>query len=143
MKSLKNLFCLNLILIAILFCNVSQAQKVAVPISSYGVWDRGEGIDDYSDPTADFVLGIEVSAKWAEIQPNGPDEFDFSIFQNTLDKAAKFNKIVKISVNVGPDCPKWVYGNGVPLVKVTSRKPDKHAKFPDYPFYLNDYYFSR
>jgi len=140
MKSLKNLFCLNLILIAILFCNVSQAQKVAVPISSYGVWDRGEGVDDYSDPTADFVLGIEVSAKWAEIQPNGPDEFDFSIFQNTLDKAAKFNKIVKISVNVGPDCPKWVYENGVPLVKVTSRKPDKHAKFPDYPFYLNDNY---
>jgi hypothetical protein len=120
--------------------NTSQSQKVAVPINSYGVWDRGEGIEDYSDPRADFVLGLEVSARWAEVQSKEPGIFDFSIFQNTLDKAVKFHKIVKVSINVGPDSPDWLYENGVPLVKVVSDKPEKHAKFPKYPYYLSDAY---
>ena len=128
------------------FITKSQAQKIAVPISSYGVWDRGGGIDDYSDPKADFVMGIEVSAKWSEVQASEPDKFDFSMFQEVLDKAAKYNKIVKISINVGPDSPFWLYENGVPLVKVTSDKPYKHdKKFINYPYYVSDahkkYYF--
>ncbi len=122
------------------FTKEPHAQKVAVPINSYGVWDRGEGIDDYSDPKADFVLGMEVSARWAEVQSKGPGIFDFSVFQNSLDKAAKFHKIVKVSINVGPDSPDWLYDNGVPLVKVVSDKPEKHDKFPNYPYYLSDVY---
>ena len=140
--------CFVLLIISVkLFCclNTLHAQKLAVPINCYGVWDRGEGIDDYSDPKADFVLGIEVSAKWSEVQANGPNNFDFSMFQSTLDKAAKYHKIVKVSINVGPDSPDWLYENGVPLVKVVSDKPEKHAKFPKYPFYLSvaykKYYF--
>ena len=135
-------------LCALVLCNLSlmQAQKVAVPISAYGTWDRGGGIDDYSDPKADFVLGIEVSARWSEVQANGPDKFDFSMFQEVLDKAAKYKKIVKVSINVGPDSPDWLYDNGVPLVKVTSDKPYKHdKKFINYPYYVCDahkkYYF--
>ncbi|MEI8087907.1 MAG: hypothetical protein WCG93_16975, partial [Paludibacter sp.] len=62
MKTTKINFSFFLMLIAAILCNINvlQSQKVAVPISSYGVWDRGEGIDDYSDPKADFVMGIEV-----------------------------------------------------------------------------------
>jgi hypothetical protein len=135
-----------LLCFVLLFITKSQAQKIAVPISSYGVWDRGGGVEDYSDPKADFVLGIEVSATWAEVQPNGPGKFDFSEFQKVLDKAAKYHKIVKVSVNVGPNSPLWLYDNGVPLVKVISDKPEKHAvKFANYPYYLNEihkkYYF--
>ncbi|MCX6327367.1 MAG: T9SS C-terminal target domain-containing protein [Bacteroidia bacterium] len=142
MTSMKNQFGLFLLFIAAPLCNMNvvQAQKAAVPISTYGVWDRGEGIDDYSDPKADFVLGIEVSDKWSNVQSNGPDKFDFSTFQNTLDRAAKYHKIVKVSINVGPDSPTWLYDNGVPLVKVVSSKPEKHAKFPNYPYYLSDAY---
>ncbi|MFN0187719.1 MAG: T9SS C-terminal target domain-containing protein [Bacteroidia bacterium] len=138
----KSKFLSGLLIIALfVYTNTSQAQKVAVPINSYGVWDRGEGIDDYSDPKADFVLGIEVSARWAEVQSKGPDKFDFSIFQNTLDKAARYNKIIKISINVGPDSPLWLYDNGVPLVKVISHKPEKHDhKFGSYPYYVSDAY---
>ena len=137
----------NFILGILLFCvSISQAQKIAVPISSYGVWDRGGGIDDYSDIKADFVMGIEVSAEWAEVQSMGPGKFDFSMFQEVLDKAAKHHKIVKMSIGVGPNSPLWLYENGVPLVKVTSDKPEKHAKkFANYPYYLNEthknYYF--
>lgn len=128
------------------FSNVLKAQKVAVPISAYGTWDRGGGIDDYSNPKADFVMGIEVSAKWSEVQPKGPTKYDFSMFQQVLDKAAKYHKIVKMSIDVGPYSPLWIYDNGVPLVKVTSDKPEKHEKkFVNYPFYTNEnhkkYYF--
>jgi hypothetical protein len=139
---MKKYFFLSLIIsVKLFFClNTLNAQKIAVPINSYGVWDRGEGIDDYSDPKADFVLGIEVSARWSEVQANGPNNFNFAMFQNTLDKAAKYHKIVKVSINVGPDSPDWLYENGVPLVKVVSDKPEKHAKFPKYPFYLSDAY---
>jgi hypothetical protein len=139
-------FCFLLFLMLFFNINLLVSQKVAVPINSYGVWDRGEGIDDYSDPKADFVMGIEVSAKWDEVQASGPDKFDFSMFQEVLDKAAKYNKIVKISINVGPDSPNWLYENGVPLVKVDSDKPYKHdKKFINYPYYVCDahkkYYF--
>jgi hypothetical protein len=137
----------SLIFSLLFFCaTISQAQKIAVPISSYGVWDRGGGIDDYSDPKADFVMGIEVSATWAEVQSTGPGKFDFSMFQEVLDKAAKHHKILKMSIGVGPYSPLWIYENGVPLVKVTSDKPEKHdKKFVNYPFYTNEihkkYYF--
>ena len=142
MKTTKINFSFLLLVIASILYNINpiKAQKVAVPISSYGVWDRGEGIEDYSDPKADFVLGIEVSARWAEVQAKGPDKFDFSTFQNTLDRALKYHKIVKVSINVGPDSPDWLYNNGVPLVKVNDNKPGKHDKFPNYPYYLSDAY---
>ena len=141
MTMIKNKFLSVLLLTGLFFgVNVSKAQKVAVPINSYGVWDRGEGIDDYSDPTADFVLGMEVSARWEEVQSKGPEKYDFSIFQQALNKALKFHKIVKLSINVGPDSPEWLYENGVPLVKVLSKKPEKHAKFPNYPYYLSEAY---
>lgn len=148
MKTLNINFSFFLLLIAIILINIYplQAQKTAVPINTYGVWDRGEGIDDYSDPKADFVMGIEVSDSWSNIQAEGPDNFDFSTFQNTLDRAAKYNKLVKVSINVGPDAPFWLYSHDVPLVKVDSHKPYKHdKKFINYPYYVNEahkkYYF--
>jgi hypothetical protein len=141
MKTAKINFSFFVLVIAAILCNINvlQAQKVAVPISAYGTWDRGGGIDDYSDPKADFVMGVEVSMKWSEVQPNGPGKFDFGAFQETLDKAAKYHKIVKMSIDVGPYSPLWIYDNGVPLVKVTSDKPEKHEKkFINYPFYINE-----
>jgi hypothetical protein len=124
----------------LVFNQTLQAQKIAIPQSSYGTWDRGDGIEDYSDPKADFVMGVEVGANWADVQPNGPGKFDFSMFQKILDKAAKYNKIVKISINVGGDSPMWLFKNGVPLVNVKSNKP-KNDKYADSnPYYLNDTY---
>jgi hypothetical protein len=135
----------SLVILMFILNQTLQAQKIAIPISSYGTWDRGDGIDDYSNPKAGFVMGIEVSAKWAEVQPNGPTKFDFSMFQRILDKAAKYNKIVKLSINVGGDAPMWLFKNGVPLVNVKSNKP-KNDKYADSnPYYLNEthksYYF--
>lgn len=142
MKSLKIIkSCIQLTILGVLFgLSPLQAQKVTVPITSYGVWDRGDGVDDYNDPQFDYIMGIEAGASWSDIQPDSPDKFDFSYLQESLDKAYKYNKLVKISINVGPDSPKWLYENGVPLVKVNDNKPGKHDKFPDYPYYLSENY---
>lgn len=131
---------LNYIIPIFIGVNTLYAQKTTVPVSSYGVWDRGGSIQDYSDPLVDYVMGIETSEKWEEIQKNGPGKYDFSTFQDALNKAYKYNKKVKISVNVGPYSPFWIYEHGVPLVAVTSNKPKKHAKFQNYPYYLNEAY---
>ena len=116
------------------------AQRVALPNNAYGVWDRGDGITDYEDPKFDYIMGIEGGDQWDNIQRLSPNDFDFSSIQRTLDNALKYNKLVKLSIGVGPDSPEWLYKNGVPLVKVKDNKPGKHDKFPNYPYYLNENY---
>ena len=112
----------------------------SVPIASYGVWDRGDGIIDYSNPNTDFIMGIETSAVWKDVQPNGPNSWDFSAFQQILDVAVANNKLIRFSINVGPDCPLWLFNNGVPLVNVISdaSKNEKYANRN--PYYLDPEY---
>ncbi|MBG7613111.1 T9SS type A sorting domain-containing protein [Polaribacter sp. BAL334] len=132
------------ILILVLSIKSVHSQIEAVPINYYGTWDRGESINDYSDPKYDYILGMEVDDTWANLQPNASIEPDFSIFQIAIDKALRFNKIVKFSINVGPESPMWLYQNGVPLVLVNPNLP-KNNHLSNAPYYLNqkyqDYYF--
>ena len=119
---------------------IIKSQSQSLPISYYGIWDRGEGVVDYSDPKAAFVLGIETSAIWEYIQPNGPTSWDFSAFQKTLNLAVANNKLVRFSINVGGDSPMWLFDNGVPRVYVNSNAP-KNDKYADrYPYYLDPEY---
>ena len=46
----------RLLLLFSLFLTKMHSQSL--PTSYYGIWDRGEGVVDYSDPQANFVLGI-------------------------------------------------------------------------------------
>ncbi|KAB1154012.1 beta strand repeat-containing protein, partial [Flavobacterium luteum] len=133
------------LIIAIAFC-ITKSHSQSLPTSYYGIWDRGEGVVDYSDPQTNFVLGIETSAVWGDIQPSGPNGWDFSAFQASLDLAVANNKLIRFSVNVGPDCPLWLFGNGVPKVDVISNAPKNDAfAAHGYPYYLNanykTYYF--
>ena len=133
----------NLLFIIILFCTNSLfSQLEAVPIRYFGAWDRGDAINDYSDPKYDYILGTELGAKWDEIQPNAPGEFDFSMFQDGIDKALQFNKMIKISIGVGPAAPSWIYDNGVPLVEIDVFDPIRHAGFVNNPYYLNEQYIA-
>jgi hypothetical protein len=133
--------CKYLVLFFVLICqNNIIAQRVALPINAYGVWDRGDGIVEYEDPKFDYIMGIEGGDQWDNIQRISPNDFDFSSIQKTLDNASKYNKLVKLSIGVGPVSPGWLYKNGVPLVKVKDNKPGKHDKFPNYPYYLNENY---
>ena len=116
---------------------ITKSQAQSLPITSYGVWDRGGGVADYSDPKADFVKGIETSASWEDIQPNGPTSWDFSAFQQILDVAVANNKLVRFSINVGPDCPLWMFQNGVPLVNVTINDGSNQNYANRHPYYLD------
>jgi hypothetical protein len=73
---------------------------------------------------------------WKDIQPDGPNSWNFAPFQKILDIGFTNKKMVRFSINVGPDSPSWLYTNGVPLVQVIGHK-DKHDKFDDYPYYLD------
>ena len=127
-------------LLCVILFFVTKLQAQSLPITSYGVWDRGGGIPDYSSPNADFVKGIETSARWEDIQPNGPANFDFSAFQTILDVAVANDKLIRFSINVGPDCPMWVFDNGVPLVNVTSNAPKNDAYANRNPYYPDPEY---
>ena len=119
---------------------ITKSQAQSLPITSYGVWDRGGGVADYSDPKADFVKGIEISASWEDIQPNGSATFDFSAFQQILDVAVANDKLVRFSINVGPDCPLWMFQNGVPLVNVTINHGSNQNYANRHPYYLDPEY---
>ena len=125
----------------VLFC-ITKSHAQSLPITSYGVWDRGGGIPDYSDPKADFVKGIETSASWEDIQPNGPTSWDFSAFQQILDVAVANDKLVRFSINVGPDCPLWMFQNGVPLVNVNINDGSNQSYANRHPYYLDPEYKS-
>ena len=89
-----------LLLVVLTYQNNLTAQRIVVPTSAYGVWDRGDGIDDYDDPKFDYVVGIEAGDQWSNIQSFSPNKFDFSGFQRVLDKAARYKKLVKLSIIV-------------------------------------------
>ena len=119
---------------------ITKLHAQSLPITSYGVWDRGGGVADYSDPKADFVKGIETSADWKDIQAGPGTNCDFIAFQTILDVAVANDKLIRFSVNVGPDCPMWVFDNGVPLVNVISNAPKNDAYANRNPYYPDPEY---
>jgi len=127
------------------YVTITHAQSLSV--SSYGIWDRGEGVTDFSDSNYNFVLGIESSAHWSDVNPS-KDVFDFSIFQLALDKALENQKLIRFSIGVGPNSPVWMYdsdsdptNNPYPQMrKVTTSGGNDKDKFPFYPEYLSQTY---
>ncbi|WP_191963360.1 T9SS type A sorting domain-containing protein [Flavobacterium luteum] len=122
-------------------------QAQSLPISSYGVWDRGGKITDFSKSNVDFVMGIEASAKWEDIE-HVKGTFNFSSLQTEIDKAYTNNKPIRLSVEVGPDAPLWMYkgepysgGITYPQVeKVTTSGGNDKPFWPFYPEYLSQTY---
>ena len=131
---------------------VAKSTAQSLPLSSYGTWDRGGQITNFSDPNVDFVLGIEATAKWEDIElVRGT--FDFSFFQQELDKAYANNKLIRFSIGVGPDAPLWMFDNDTnpsnnpyPQVrKIYTSGVSGNSSWPFYPQYLTqtykNYYF--
>ena len=127
------------ILLLLLLC-MTKSHAQSLPITSYGVWDRGAGVVDYTDPKSDFIKGIEIAANWDEIQPTGSTSFDFSLFQQKLDLAVANDLKIRFSINVGPDCPLWLFNNGVPLVNVTIAPNSNQDYANRHPYYLDPEY---
>ncbi len=112
----------------------------AVPASNYGVWNRGgDPSFDPDDPRYDYLLGVTKGPTWAEIQPNNSSEFIWDEMQDAIDLAFENGQLVTLKINVGPQCPDWIYGDGpndVPLVETTE------SRFDSFPYYLDDNYIN-
>lgn len=141
---LKTLF--FLIFLELFFVTVSYCQS-ALPVESFGVWDRGNVVTNFSDPNVDFIKGIESQEKWEECEAL-KDVFNFSIFQRDIDKAYANKVYVRFSINVGPDAPLWMYDNDTdstnnpyPQVqKITTSGGNDKPDWPIYPQYLTSTY---
>ena len=137
--------------VVLLFC-ITKSQSQSLPISFYGTWDRGGKITNFADPNVDFVLGIEATSNWKDVNLTRGN-FDFSFFQQELDKAYFNNKLIRFSINVGPDAPDWMYDNDSDLNnnpypqvrKITTSGGNDKSRWPYYSQYLSqtykDYYF--
>ncbi len=143
---MKKVFACTLLIFGVLLGNI-QSTAQSLPITSYGAWDRGGKIKNFKDPNVDFVMGIEASEKWENIELV-KGTFDFSSFQTELDKAYTNNKLIRFSVDVGPDAPLWMYDNDkdttnnpYPQVqKVTTNGGNDKTGWPFYPEYLSQTY---
>jgi hypothetical protein len=147
----KLLSLLNLKILTFLFCNLffvsAFYSQSALPIESFGVWDRGNVVTDFSDPNVDFIKGIESQEKWEECEVTN-NVFNFANFQRDIDRAYASKKYVRFSINVGPDAPLWMYDNDTdstnnpyPQVqKITTSGGNDKSGWPFYPQYLTTTY---
>ena len=148
-NEIKN-FILNskwLFLFLFMFANTftfTNAQSIhppsAIPIPSYGVWDRGDQfIVDPKNSIYDFVKGIRADIIWSELETL-PGVYNWSTFDAMVQTAATNNKLVYTNLLVGPESPAWVYTNGVP--KVLTSSTQFNGEFPYYldPEYIYFYY---
>ncbi len=103
------------------------------PPSSFGVWDRGDKFNRTEYP---FLKGLAFTQSWAEVEKE-PGVFDWSSLDQAMKKAVESNQFLYLSLNVGPDAPKWIYRKGVPAVTADSQI---HDSWPVYPFYASPEY---
>ena len=108
-----------------------------IPTKFYGVWDRGYEPEFQNNTDYDYLLGVRANIKWRDLQPTGPNDYDWTMIQTILNDSYTHNRMVKLSIFVGPDAPSWIYSNGVPSVTTDS---EKHTGMAQYPYYLNAKY---
>lgn len=103
------------------------------PANSFGVWDRGSSYDPQDYP---FLKGLAFNQAWADIE-KAPGVFDWSTLDRAMESAVAKNQFIYLSLNVGPDAPRWIYTQGVPAVKTDGQM---HDSWPVYPFYTSQAY---
>jgi hypothetical protein len=115
----------------------SQQQLPAIPISSYGIWDRGGYfLKKPTDTRYNYFRGVQIELKWSDIQPTN-SAINWSSLDANLQTCNTYNKNVYVNILVGPDCPAWLYTTGgVPKVLT-----DQTTQFSGtFPYYLNANY---
>lgn len=139
-------FIISFVFFVLFFVSVAYSQS-ALPVESFGVWDRGGIVTDFSDPKVDFIKGIESQEQWNECEAV-KDNYNFTQFQADIDRAYANKVYVRFSINVGPDAPLWMYDNDTdptnnpyPQVqKITTSGGNDKPGWPFYPQYLTAAY---
>lgn len=105
----------------------------------FGVWTGG----NITPKNADLIRGRMVASHWRDLEPQ-KGEWNWDVIAPRIIQATKAGKYVGMIVYVGPDSPDWIYENGVPKVtcpdKVNVRGGSHKARFPYFPFYLDENY---
>jgi hypothetical protein len=86
---MKNLLLLPFLFLALFTAN---AQQPAIPISSFGIWDRGGVL--LKNPTLaqnKIFKGSSLEIKWSDLQPTDSLHFDWKVLDNNLKIAAANN----------------------------------------------------
>ena len=136
---MKKLLLFQLIWVSI-FSAYSQLQnQPAIPINSFGIWDRGGVL--LKDPTNPkynkFFKGSQLDMKWKDLQPTDSTNYNWGVFDTNLKVAYDNNVQLYLTLYVGPDCPEWIYTAG--KVPAVTTNDSKHS-WPKYPYYLNPNY---
>ncbi|MEI6554294.1 MAG: T9SS type A sorting domain-containing protein [Paludibacter sp.] len=131
-----------LLLILSVFSEVYSQQQPAIPISTYGIWDRGGYfLKKPTDTRYNYFRGVQIESNWSDIQPTN-SAINWSTLDANLQTCNTYNKCVYINILVGPNCPSWLYTAGVPKV-LTDQTTQFNGQFP---YYLNatykTYYFN-
>jgi hypothetical protein len=121
------------LIIGLLLCTITIiAQEPVVPISAYGIWDRGDRFLTFpTDPKYSFFKGTQLEYRWSQVQPTNAPTYDFSALRSQLELCDQYNKYAYINILVGPDCPAWIYTSGVPKV-LTDATTQFNGEFPYY-----------
>lgn len=104
---------------------VSAAERDA-----YGVWARGRDFDLREFP----YKGVDVEPSWEQIEPK-EGVFNWEFIDTRLAEAASLGLYVSVSVNVGFECPAWIYAAGVPSVTTNHR-----VRKGPFPYCLDERY---
>ena len=98
---------------------------------SYGIWVRDDDVN-----LSEFAYkGLEYSGKWSEIEAKR-GVYNWKNFDAAINESAKKGLNLFISVNVGPDSPKWLFENGSERVMT-----EGHRHVGPYPEYKKAIYF--
>ena len=134
--------------------NIATAQQSSVPSQFYGVWNRGGEPEFSPNPDTnpdyekfDFLKGkgITKSLKWSEIQEANDGVFNFTPFEEAINQAFADGQLVTLKINVGPQAPEWIYGDGSGLVDMdglVAVVETGNEKFPKHPYYWDPDYIS-
>ena len=112
---------------------MQMSAQCAISPSCFGVWDRGDAIEDFRE--FPFVRGTCCNAPWNRVEAK-PGVFDWTQLDRLVEKAFRDNVLLYVAFEAGPETPDWVYEAGVPKVVTKTGKRSGGDEWPHYPFYL-------
>ncbi len=126
------------LLICILFALASRSQEPINRVFPWGTWGIGSiknknSLNIYKPYHID---GYQIYFDWAALEPTKGD-FKWDSLDNEMQIVADDDIWVAVQIQVGPNCPDWIYNN-VPKVYTTGGHDDG-----PYPYYLDPDYKKR
>lgn len=108
--------------------------------SPFGPWSSGGPGAVALKKECPWLKGVFATMKWHALEPAN-NQFDWKYFETTLASYAEAGLYILLMVHVGPDSPKWLFSEGVPVVKTTpTLNPRGQPHFDTFPFYLDPKY---